>query len=81
MIGLRLFLFSVYAVSAVNFFLSAALTLSHKIWYVVLLFSFSLTCYLVFLRFFLLVMYYLEVSCLSLQFFGEFNVTFFASSL
>ena len=62
---------SLYPVSAMNFFLSAALTLSHKFWYVVLLFSFSLTWYLIFLRFFLLVLYYLEVSCLSLQLFLE----------
>ena len=39
---------SLYPVSAMNFFLSAALTLSHKFWYVVLLFSFSLTWYLIF---------------------------------
>ena len=74
MIDLRLFLLSLYPVTAINFFLSAALTLSHRFWYVVLLFSFSLTCYLIFLRFFLLVVYYLEMSCLSLQFFGEFHV-------
>lgn len=75
MIDLRLFLFSLYPVTAINFFLSAALTLSHKFWYVVLLFSFSLTCYFIFLRFVLLVVYYLEMSCLSLQVFGEFRVT------
>ena len=36
----------------------------HKFWYVVFLFSFSLTYYLIFLRFLLLLVYYLQVSCL-----------------
>ena len=42
MIDVRLFLFSIYAVSAINFFLSAALTLSHKFFFkIIYLFIFG----------------------------------------